>query len=60
MGCIGYRMIDGSKKYCLYDGDVQTDVQTAHPARFSPEDAFSKYRIEIKTEYNLLPTPSQE
>lgn len=60
MGCIGYRQIDGKRKYCLYDVEVQSDVQAAHPARFSPEDAFSKYRIEIKTENDLLPSPHYE
>lgn len=54
MGYIGYKLVDGVKQYCLYDAEKKSDVQNAHPARFSPEDAFSKYRIEIKKEQNLL------
>ena len=30
-------------------------VRCAHPARFSPEDKFSKYRLATKQKYNLLP-----
>ncbi|OAG31130.1 H/ACA ribonucleoprotein complex subunit 3 [Nematocida displodere] len=55
MAYIGCRVAEGEKKYCLYDNTKQSDIQTGHPARFSPEDAFSKYRIDIKTENNLLP-----
>ncbi|ULU12018.1 hypothetical protein L3Y34_015401 [Caenorhabditis briggsae] len=29
---------------------------TAHPARFSPEDKNSKYRVIIKKRFGLLPT----
>ncbi|KAH9387085.1 H/ACA ribonucleoprotein complex subunit 3 [Nematocida major] len=55
MGCIGYTVVDGAKKYCLYDDQVPSGVSNAHPARFSPEDAFSKYRIQLKQECNDLP-----
>jgi H/ACA ribonucleoprotein complex subunit 3 len=29
---------------------------SAHPARFSPDDKFSKERITCKTRFNILPT----
>jgi len=29
---------------------------SAHPARFSPEDQYSRQRITIKQRFNLLPT----
>jgi H/ACA ribonucleoprotein complex subunit 3 len=29
---------------------------SAHPARFSPDDKFSKERITTKKRFNLLPT----
>ncbi|XP_071454476.1 H/ACA ribonucleoprotein complex subunit 3 [Hetaerina americana] len=28
---------------------------SAHPARFSPEDKYSKHRVAIKRRFNLLP-----
>jgi H/ACA ribonucleoprotein complex subunit 3 len=31
-------------------------TQSAHPARFSPDDKFSQQRITLKTRFNLLPT----
>uniref|UniRef100_A0A183HH67 Nucleolar protein 10 n=1 Tax=Onchocerca flexuosa TaxID=387005 RepID=A0A183HH67_9BILA len=31
-------------------------THSAHPARFSPEDKNSKYRIIIKKRFNILPT----
>lgn len=55
MGVIGYRMKDGKKVYCLYDSTVKSDVLCAHPAKFSSEDSFSKYRVEFKAEHNLIP-----
>ena len=46
---------------------AKTDPQgnptfSAHPARFSPEDKYSRQRITIKKRFNLLPTqgPAQE
>ena len=32
------------------------ETTSAHPARFSPEDKNSKYRIIIKKRFGLLPT----
>ena len=31
-------------------------TQSAHPARFSPDDKFSRERVECKRRFNLLPT----
>ena len=29
---------------------------SAHPARFSPDDKFSRYRIKLKKRFGILPT----
>lgn len=31
-------------------------TQSAHPARFSPDDKFSRERVECKKRFKLLPT----
>ncbi|KAI0042537.1 Nop10p-domain-containing protein [Auriscalpium vulgare] len=31
-------------------------TKSAHPARFSPDDKFSRHRVTIKKRYNILPT----
>ena len=31
-------------------------TDSAHPARFSPDDKFSRHRIACKKRFNLLPT----
>ncbi|XP_065089941.1 H/ACA ribonucleoprotein complex subunit 3 [Ochlerotatus camptorhynchus] len=35
-------------------------TQSAHPARFSPEDKYSRHRIIIKKRFGLLLTQSPE
>jgi len=35
-------------------------TQSAHPARFSPDDKFSKQRVALKKRFNLLPTQQPE
>lgn len=56
MAFIGYeRREEGGRNYRLYNEEKKSDLESAHPARFSPEDKFSKYRIELKREYGLLP-----
>jgi len=55
MGYIGYRIVNGKKEYCLYDDKRQSQILSGHPARFSPEDTFSKYRIELKTSAEMIP-----
>lgn len=54
MGLIGYRKRNGKKEYCIYDPMVRSSVESGHPARFSPEDTFSKYRIEIREEMEQI------
>lgn len=44
-------------KLVLEDGSYTLN---AHPARFSPDDRFSKERIECKKRFNLLMTQSEE
>ncbi|KEH23939.1 putative H/ACA ribonucleoprotein complex, subunit Nop10 [Medicago truncatula] len=31
-------------------------TQSAHPARFSPDDKFSEQRVKLKKRFGLLPT----
>ncbi|KAF8346082.1 Nop10p-domain-containing protein [Amanita rubescens] len=31
-------------------------TKSAHPARFSPDDKFSRHRVTIKKRYGVLPT----
>ena len=47
----------GNRVYTLkkVDPNHQATV-SAHPARFSPDDKFSKQRIKCKRRFNLLPT----
>ncbi|EDP42691.1 hypothetical protein MGL_2891 [Malassezia globosa CBS 7966] len=50
---------DGKRQYTLKkvtDSGVMT--RSAHPARFSPDDKFSRHRITIKKRYGILPTQS--
>ncbi|EJW86010.1 hypothetical protein WUBG_03079 [Wuchereria bancrofti] len=48
---------EGNRVYTLKGIDPQgRQTQSAHPARFSPEDKNSKYRIIIKKRFNILPT----
>jgi H/ACA ribonucleoprotein complex subunit 3 len=49
--CEGYTL----KKECCKE-----QTKSAHPARFTPTDKLSKYRIEIKKKHNLLPTQKSE
>ncbi|KIM29581.1 hypothetical protein M408DRAFT_67617 [Serendipita vermifera MAFF 305830] len=48
---------EGNRVYTLKkmtEGGKMT--KSAHPARFSPDDKCSKYRIKIKQRYGVLPT----
>ena len=47
----------GERVYTLKKDDVSgAPTNSAHPARFSPDDKFSKERIICKKRFNLLPT----
>jgi H/ACA ribonucleoprotein complex subunit 3 len=47
----------GKRVYTLKKVDNKGNPSlSAHPARFSPDDQFSKERITCKKRFNLLPT----
>lgn len=47
----------GKRVYTLKKEDpTEFPTHSAHPARFSPDDKFSKERITCKSRFNLLPT----
>merc|ERR1712195_316263 len=47
----------GNRSYTLKKTDTEgKPTQSAHPARFSPDDAFSKQRVALKKRFGLLPT----
>ncbi|KAJ8980171.1 hypothetical protein NQ317_011415 [Molorchus minor] len=47
----------GNRVYTLKKTDLSgKPTVSAHPARFSPEDKYSKQRIIIKTRFGLLKT----
>jgi len=47
----------GTRVYTLDKTDPKGNPTfSAHPARFSPEDQYSRQRITIKQRFNLLPT----
>ena len=46
----------GKRVYTLKKEDPNgTPTNSAHPARFSPDDKFSKERITCKKRFNVLP-----
>eukprot|EP01038_Epipyxis_sp_PR26KG_P012209 gene12209-16354_t len=48
---------NGNRVYTLKKEDPSgAPTQSAHPARFSPDDKFSKERIICKTRFGILPT----
>lgn len=49
--------MQGKRVYTLKKEDPEDrPTISAHPARFSPDDKFSKERITTKKRFNLLPT----
>ncbi|XP_008316534.1 H/ACA ribonucleoprotein complex subunit 3 [Cynoglossus semilaevis] len=47
----------GERVYTLKKvGPDGTPTSSAHPARFSPDDKFSRHRVTIKKRFNLLLT----
>ncbi|VDN50218.1 unnamed protein product [Dracunculus medinensis] len=47
---------EGNRVYTLKKLDPEgKETLSAHPARFSPEDKYSKYRIAVKKRFKLLP-----
>lgn len=51
---------DGKRIYTLKkiteDGEI---TKSAHPARFSPDDKYSRQRVTLKKRYGLLPTQQE-
>ncbi|CAG7848551.1 SubName: Full=Probable NOP10-nucleolar rRNA processing protein {ECO:0000313/EMBL:CCA66538.1} [Serendipita indica DSM 11827] len=48
---------NGNRVYTLKKVTAEGKMtKSAHPARFSPDDKYSKYRIKIKQRYGVLPT----
>ncbi|EAL49521.1 ribosome biogenesis protein Nop10, putative [Entamoeba histolytica HM-3:IMSS] len=52
---------DNCKQYTMKTECPQCNgyVRSAHPAKFSPVDPYSKYRIATKKEFGLLPTSTK-
>ena len=52
-----YLDANGRRVYTLKKTDPSgTQTQSAHPARFSPEDKYSQYRVIVKRRFGILPT----
>ncbi|KAF8000974.1 nucleolar RNA-binding protein Nop10p [Metschnikowia bicuspidata var. bicuspidata NRRL YB-4993] len=51
---------DGKRVYTLAkttaDGEI---TKSAHPARFSPDDKYSRQRVTLKKRFGLLPTQQE-
>lgn len=51
---------DGKRIYTLEkitaDGEI---TKSAHPARFSPDDKYSRQRVTLKKRFGLLPTQQE-
>lgn len=48
---------DGKRVYTFkFHDEAGTPSQSAHPARFSPDDVYQKERMKCKERFNLLPT----
>ena len=48
---------DGKRVYTLKKQDpTGKPTQSAHPARFSPDDKFSRHRVSIKKRFGILLT----
>lgn len=48
-------LVDGKRVYTLKKTDPDGNAtQSAHPARFSPDDKYSRQRIEIKRRFKTL------
>ncbi|KAK6463458.1 H/ACA ribonucleoprotein complex subunit 3 [Scheffersomyces coipomensis] len=48
---------DGKRIYTLKKLTEEGEItKSAHPARFSPDDKYSRQRVTLKKRYGLLPT----
>ncbi|RSH79155.1 snoRNP complex protein [Apiotrichum porosum] len=47
----------GNRVYTLKKVNAEgKPTKSAHPARFSPDDKFSRHRVTIKKRFGILPT----
>jgi H/ACA ribonucleoprotein complex subunit 3 len=54
-------LVDGKRVYTLKKVDVDGNAtQSAHPARFSPDDKYSQQRVEIKRRFKCLPADKKQ
>lgn len=52
-----YDGADGKRIYTLKKFNTEGSVtKSAHPARFSPDDKYSRHRVTLKRRFGLLPT----
>lgn len=51
---------DGTRTYTLKKVLDGTVTKSAHPARFSPDDKYSRHRVTLKKRYGLLLTQQSE
>ncbi|ORX92828.1 H/ACA ribonucleo protein complex subunit 3 [Clohesyomyces aquaticus] len=50
----------GKREYTLQKVINGTVSKSAHPARFSPDDKYSRHRVTIKKRYGLLMTQQKD
>jgi H/ACA ribonucleoprotein complex subunit 3 len=56
-----YTDAEGKRVYTLKKEDPSGNpTQSAHPARFSPDDKFSRQRVAIKKRFGILLTQTKE
>lgn len=52
-----YLDASGKRQYTLKKVNEKSEpCLSAHPARFSPDDKFSRHRVTIKKRFGILPT----
>ncbi|KAJ1966001.1 snoRNP complex protein [Dipsacomyces acuminosporus] len=52
---------EGKRVYTLKKVTVAGEVtKSAHPARFSPDDKYSRQRVTLKRRFGILPTQQPE
>lgn len=52
---------DGKRVYTLKKTNAEGEItKSAHPARFSPDDKYSRQRVTLKQRFGLLPTDKSE
>ncbi|PWN90047.1 putative NOP10-nucleolar rRNA processing protein, partial [Acaromyces ingoldii] len=48
---------NGNRVYTLKKATATGGItKSAHPARFSPDDKFSRHRVTVKKRFGILPT----